>query len=646
MEVFHLRTTLSKTKMFPLLISLILILVFGYILLAYTAPMHDGTVDLSLYAGGKHNPQQSSDNKGWTIYTQEGDLVSVLQNDGKGRFPGIGSGQTLYMSRTLVAELESPSIQIATENATYIIWLDGEVIYSDHPELDPVPGQLRLPMHDGYRSEPITLNLPAGYRGMTLTIAQSTPEVADETDLKAIPTTVKLVCGFAYESGIVAEAYSLAMIAGGLFALGLLLVIAFLHQQDWSLLCITFNVFLTMTHHIMAASFQGKYYGVTFDFHWFVQWFSADFHWCAELISALVLMTYLYLKAGSKRKWMLVSLLASLVVTPLCVAAYLLLPAGAPSWPRILIDILPQGLFIGTVTAALVFGLLRWRKENRFYRFFTPLTLAVLAAVTLLQSLVREGWLSSLLPDWSTGSHSLLFQLFWEIVTVTALISALWDALKTDLARRAMRNLMEQNREMTLSSYENMRHQHEEVMKLRHDMAEHLEVLHGMTQNADITAYIENLLGQHARVRSVIHTGNDVLDIILGSKLGKAQDHGILVEINRCSAPSQLPIPDTDLSSIVINILTNAIKGAENSGAAKPTIALDIHTRDEWLSITCENTADIRQIKAPAKKETVPKHGLGLKIIQESVQRNNGLFQAEYGDDYYKVSVILPLHEN
>lgn len=113
--------------------------------------------------------------------------------------------------------------------------------------------------------------------------------------------------------------------------------------------------------------------------------------------------------------------------------------------------------------------------------------------------------------------------------------------------------------------------------------------------------------------------------------------------IPRSTAPGKLPIPDNDLSSIMINILNNAVTAASHSGAKEPFLKLDVHIKGSWLAIVCENSADIRQIEKKAKKETVPKHGLGLKIIEETAQQYGGLFDTEYGTDYYKVSVILPI---
>lgn len=36
---------------------------------------------------------------------------------------------------------------------------------------------------------------------------------------------------------------------------------------------------------------------------------------------------------------------------------------------------------------------------------------------------------------------------------------------------------------------------------------------------------------------------------------------------------------------------------------------------------------------------------MGLKVIRQIVERYGNLLKTEYGDDYYKVAVLLPLRQ-
>ena len=48
-------------------------------------------------------------------------------------------------------------------------------------------------------------------------------------------------------------------------------------------------------------------------------------------------------------------------------------------------------------------------------------------------------------------------------------------------------------------------------------------------------------------------------------------------------------------------------------------------------------------MKKEDKKETVPKHGLGMKIIGGIIKRYHCLFDIKYGQDYYKIQIAIPL---
>ena len=54
------------------------------------------------------------------------------------------------------------------------VFLDGERLYTDCPELSGGVGELTLPMLGWDRTEPVKVSLPPDYWGKTLTIAQST----------------------------------------------------------------------------------------------------------------------------------------------------------------------------------------------------------------------------------------------------------------------------------------------------------------------------------------------------------------------------------------------------------------------------------------------------------------------------------------
>ena len=147
------------------------------------------------------------------------------------------------------------------------------------------------------------------------------------------------------------------------------------------------------------------------------------------------------------------------------------------------------------------------------------------------------------------------------------------------------------------------------------------------------------MAGRVNEIRSLAATGNRMLDILLNSRLPSAQDAGVAVEFKRTQAPEQLPLSDTELCSLIMNILDNAVDGAQAPGVEQPRIKLDLHIRNGFFVFVCENTTT----RAWIEKEPMHSHGLGTKIIQRIMARHGNLIRIETGEDYYRVILAIPL---
>ena len=228
---------------------------------------------------------------------------------------------------------------------------------------------------------------------------------------------------------------------------------------------------------------------------------------------------------------------------------------------------------------------------------------------------------------------------------VVALAVAVTDAVHREIVRRTESRLLSERQELAQASYETMRQQHEQVMILRHDMAKHLSLLRQMTGETAVAGYLDELIGQNEKIRPVVQSGNQILDIILNGKLAAAADAEIKVEIVRMQAPEKLPLSDAELCSLLVNIMDNAVAAASAPGVEQPYIRLDAHLKSGFFVFSCENSATWEWIQRADGQETEPKQGLGLKIIRQISQRYGDLMETERGSDFYKVVLAIPLDQ-
>ena len=370
MEVVRLREKLKKNLSIG--IAVIICVIFAMVLSIFISPMKDASYDLSLMNQEAHFVAETEtfDDKGWTVYTQEGDTVTLLTHAGGGSYTGIALGQTFYFSRVMEEDLDSPTLQIGTSERQFVVFLDDEVIYTDCPELDNRIGYLQLPMNDHGREDPIIITLPQNYQGKTLTIAQSTPPYSETSSVKAYPCSVRLYCGYSYESGLIAESFSTAIIAAVMFAVGVSLLVFFVRSGKIESLCMALAAFLWMTIQLIDTSFF---------YHYFGDYAPNGIKSCC-FFAMLALLVFLIRKAGKFRKllWTPAALyVLSLIANFICV-----LHASNAIKPVLLFLSGPLTEWITMVSFAviLVLGMAVWKKESRFYQLFSPLSILGIAA--------------------------------------------------------------------------------------------------------------------------------------------------------------------------------------------------------------------------------------------------------------------------
>ena len=117
-------------------------------------------------------------------------------------------------------------------------------------------------------------------------------------------------------------------------------------------------------------------------------------------------------------------------------------------------------------------------------------------------------------------------------------------------------------------------------MMLRHDMVKHFRVLRQTVTDEKSAAYLDELIGENEKIRPVVQSGNEMLDVILNSKLSAAADAGIAVELARTQAPDKLPLTDAELCSLIMNLLDNAVEAASAAGVKRRYIKLDMHIQN------------------------------------------------------------------
>lgn len=627
-----------KQKVIFTLLAVLLAAVFLPVLLLYISPMENASYDLSLIC---EDGQPWQGEKGWTVYTNTAGTVKELTSHGTGAYSGLDyDGQTFYFSRQLTEDLDSPTLRIGAVNRTFSVFLDDELIYTDCPELDNRIGYLELPMLEFDRTDPIVVSLPLDYLGKTLTIAQSTSPLGSDapgSDANVFPASVELYCGYAYESELIAQTArhiipAALLFAAGLFILGVFVWNTVSGHPSARLLLLALLAFWMMCDLMLRVPFYSIYFGVL----------PVDLTALCFYCSATLLLGFLACQlSGRLRIGMLAVTLVQLAVVVF---------DAVSQYRGIIYTMLSANVTLAALLIALVLALLAWRNRDAFFRPFCLFVLGgiLLAALTVCGALL-------LLPS-ETTSHlryllthataltplNLLLPLYsastFAIVTMQS-VKALIHSRSEAAARASMEQL-------TRTSYESLRLQTEQTMELRHDIRNHLSVLRALLAKSDYNQaaeYLDNLVAQSKRITPVLRCGNQMLDLILNGTLATAIHHQIRVELVHTEAPASLPLPDTDLVSLVVNVMDNAVKAARAAEESQRFIQLDLRVQGNFFFFRCTNSM-VPGTAAPKRSSSaVSRHGHDLKIIQRILSEAGGFYRIQTGEDRFQITLTLPL---
>ena len=351
------------------------------------------------------------------------------------------------------------------------------------------------------------------------------------------------------------------------------------------------------------------------------------------MLSALVLLIFLITRAGRYKKlmWGVVCIyIASLV-------GYGAILYFAPETTNMLLGLLRGLLSEWIISIALltilILGTISWRKENRFYRLFAPLTLTVVIIYWSILLITNPQEMQNIVLGLRGRQVTYIYSRLLTLFTVCTLFSAIVETIQNEIDRRTENRLSRELYKMSLESYDNLRNHHQEVMMIRHDMNKHFHTLQKISNEETVKSYLAELIGQNEKIRPVVQSGNEMLDIILNSKLNTAINSGVKLELIKTEAPKKLPLSNADLCSLVMNIVDNAVTAAINSNIVAPTIRLNMHVKNDFFAFSCENSTAESEKNIEEKNEPIQKHGFGLKIIHDITERYNGLINIEHTHD-------------
>ncbi len=200
--------------------------------------------------------------------------------------------------------------------------------------------------------------------------------------------------------------------------------------------------------------------------------------------------------------------------------------------------------------------------------------------------------------------------------------------------------------------YETMLVKNEETKKFRHDIQNHLICLYELVECGDLERvknYIKGIEGNlHSNHNKVYIVGNSVIDVVLNYYISML-DTGVKVSIEGICAKN-IGMSDVELCTVISNLIQNAEEALNRSVSDDKYLKIKFDSAEGYLNMQIRNSIvenmfyldGINKIPETTKANK-DEHGIGIKNVKRTIEKNGGMFEIKVADKDFIVDVMIPL---
>lgn len=304
----------------------------------------------------------------------------------------------------------------------------------------------------------------------------------------------------------------------------------------------------------------------------------------------------------------------------------------------------PIRMIAMVVTKILLFSFtrlvlyLRYKAELTFSEFLPLILTPVfsLATVTILMPMALE---NSRIQSRIFASTAIILMMNVLIYYLFIRVSRI-NRLQQDYALLQLQYDGERRR------WEETKQLYEEIRGVRHDLKNHLlciQILAEQGKSREICEYIHDFSEKSRETdRTLLYTGNDILDAILNAKISMAEQEEIRCSVN--ISCGEIPLSQSDLSVLAGNLMDNAYEAARISREKR--IDVKIFSQGNYWGISVYNTTatpvllENPELKTSKSDKCV--HGLGTKNIRKIVEKYEGMLEYHEDEKLFMCDILIP----
>ncbi len=188
------------------------------------------------------------------------------------------------------------------------------------------------------------------------------------------------------------------------------------------------------------------------------------------------------------------------------------------------------------------------------------------------------------------------------------------------------------------------------IKKIKHDMKNNLlniSMLINQNQTDEVTGYINELTANIEQSRSdVCRSGNSIVDAIINCKVTICESNNIRLNLKVDKIP-ELNTSFSEMTTILSNIIDNSIEASLKLKQSEREIDVHIFVYKGYAVFSVKNkfntVLNVENGIVKTTKQNKSIHGYGLSLIEDTVKKNNGVFNYTYTSNLFDISIMLPL---
>ena len=189
--------------------------------------------------------------------------------------------------------------------------------------------------------------------------------------------------------------------------------------------------------------------------------------------------------------------------------------------------------------------------------------------------------------------------------------------------------------------------EYQDIRKIRHDMVKHLNIYMHLLNDGDYEG-LRQAIGEHiedcGQNKYVYVAGNNLVNSVLNEKKVLCEHENIKMQVEvTASVDGEREL---DIAVMLSNLLDNAVEAQKKITQDKPrSIFLKIFSYENKYSILIKNTVAKSVLQNNPRfitdKTNRYLHGIGMKSIEHTVDKNGGYIQRYEEDGMFCVHILL-----